>query len=182
LVSPRPALRQQVARVVDLNRRIAESPMKRRNLVLMKLLKTTDDYALTLARLVLGIVFFAHGAQKALGWFGGYGFTATMQLFTQKMGLPASVAFLAIMAEFLGSLGLIFGALTRIAAFGIFCVMLVAVLMVHLSSGLFMNWAGTQKGEGFEYHLLAMALAAVLMLRGAGPMSVDHALSHQAES
>jgi putative oxidoreductase len=147
-----------------------------------KLLKTTDDYALTLVRLVLGVVFFAHGAQKALGWFGGHGFSATMQFFTQKMGLPAPLAFLAIMAEFLGSLGLIFGALTRVAAFGIFCVMLVAVLMVHLSSGLFMNWSGSQKGEGFEYHLLAMALSAVLMLRGAGPLSVDHALTHQAET
>jgi putative oxidoreductase len=146
-----------------------------------KLLKTTDDYALILARLVLGIVFFAHGAQKTLGWFGGYGFGATMQLFTQKLGLPAPVAFLAIMAEFLGSLGLIFGVLTRVAAFGIFCVMLAAVLMVHVHSGLFMNWSGSQKGEGFEYHLLAMALSAVLMLRGAGPLSVDNALSRQAE-
>lgn len=156
--------------------------MNRENLVLNKLLKTTDDYALTLVRLVLGIVFFAHGAQKALGWFGGHGFTASMQYFTVRMRIPAPLAFLDIMAEFLGGLGLIFGLLTRVAAFGIFCVMVVAVLTVHLSSGLFMNWAGNQKGEGFEYHLLAMALAVVLMLGGAGPLSVDQALSHKAES
>jgi putative oxidoreductase len=150
--------------------------------VLNKLLKTTDDYALTLARLVLGIVFFAHGAQKALGWFGGHGLTASMQYFTVRMRIPAPLAFLAIMAELLGGLGLIFGVLTRVAAFGIFCVMVVAVLTVHFNNGLFMNWAGNQKGEGFEYHLLALALAVVLMMRGAGPLSVDHALSHRAET
>jgi putative oxidoreductase len=145
------------------------------------LLKTSDDYALTLARLVLGIVFFAHGSQKVLGWWGGYGFAATMQLFTQKLGIPAPLAFLAVMAELLGGLGLIFGALSRIAAFGILAVMLVAVMTVHLPNGLFMNWTGTQKGEGIEYHLLAMALAALIILRGAGALSVDRALARRAE-
>lgn len=149
--------------------------------MLKKLLQTTDDYALTLSRIVLGIVFFAHGSQKVFGWFGGYGFSATLQAFTQKMGIPTPLALLAILAELLGGLGLIFGVLTRVAAFGIFCVMLVAVSMFNWKYGLFMNWAGTQKGEGFEYHLLAMALSAVLMLRGAGALSVDRALARQVE-
>lgn len=149
--------------------------------MIQKLLKTSDDYGLTLLRLVLGIVFFAHGAQKVLGWWGGYGFTGTMGFFTGTMGIPAPLAFLAIMAEFLGGLGLIVGAVTRIAAFGIFSVMAVAVLKVHLPFGLFMNWYGNQKGEGFEYHLLAMAMATALMLRGAGPLSADRALTRGGE-
>lgn len=146
-----------------------------------KVFKTSDDYSLTLLRLVLGIVFFAHGAQKALGWWGGYGFSGTMQFFTQTMGIPAVFAFLAIMAEFLGGLGLITGALSRVAAFGIFSVMAVAVLKVHLPFGFFMNWYGAQKGEGFEYHLLAMAMAAALVVRGAGALSVDGVLAEKFE-
>ena len=141
-----------------------------------KLLETSDDYGLTAARLVLGIVFFAHGAQKVLGWWGGYGFSATMGFFTHSMGIPTPLAFLAIMAEFLGGLGLIVGALARVAAFGIFVNMAVAIVTVHWANGLFMNWAGSQKGEGFEYHLLAMAIAAAVMLNGAGALSVDRLL------
>ena len=142
-----------------------------------KLIRTNSDLALGIARLVLGIVFFAHGSQKVLGWFGGFGFTGTMGFFTAKMGIPAPFAFLAIMAEFLGGLGLIVGFLSRIAAFGIFCNMLVAVLMVHRHFGFFANWYGNKPGEGFEYHLLAMALALLIMIKGAGAFSVDGALS-----
>jgi putative oxidoreductase len=142
-----------------------------------KLLSTTDDWTLTLLRLVMGVIFFAHGAQKALGWFGGYGFSGTMGFFTNMMHIPAAFAFLAICAEFLGGIGLILGALGRIAAFGIFCNMVVAILMVHSRFGLFMNWTGQQKGEGFEYHLLAIAIAVVLMVKGSGAFSVDRALS-----
>jgi putative oxidoreductase len=146
-----------------------------------KLFKTSDDYTLTLLRLVLGVVFFAHGAQKVLGWWGGYGFTGTMGFFTGTMGIPAPLAFLAIMAEFLGGLGLIVGAVSRVAAFGIFSVMTVAVLKVHLPFGFFMNWSGGQKGEGFEYHLLAMAIAAVLAIRGGGALSIDGLLARRIE-
>jgi putative oxidoreductase len=142
-----------------------------------KLLSTTNDPTLTLLRLVLGVIFFAHGAQKMFGWFGGYGFSGTMQFFTQMMHIPAPFAFLAIMAEFLGGIGLILGALGRIAAFGITCNMLVAVLMVHSRNGLFMNWSGQQHGEGFEYHLLAIVICLVLMIRGSGAFSVDHTLA-----
>jgi putative oxidoreductase len=146
-----------------------------------KLLATSDDWTLTLLRLVMGVIFFAHGAQKTFGWFGGYGFSGTMGFFTQMMHIPAPFAFLAICAEFLGGVGLILGALGRLAAFGIACNMVVAILMVHHNFGLFMNWSGQQKGEGFEYHLLAIAIAVVLMARGSGAFSVDRALTSAAE-
>lgn len=142
-----------------------------------KLLSTPNDPILTILRLVLGVVFFAHGAQKALGWFGGYGFTGTMGAFTHMMHIPAPFAFLAIMAEFLGGLGLILGLLGRVAAFGITCNMLVAIYMVHAPNGLFMNWTGQQKGEGFEYHLLVIAMCIMIMVRGSGAFSADRALS-----
>jgi putative oxidoreductase len=105
-------------------------------------LATVDDSTLTIMRPMLGIVFFAHGAQKALGWFGGYGFSGTMGFFTTQMHIPAPLAFLAICTEFLGSLRLIFGFLTRSAVFGVVVNMLVAALMVHMHVALFMNWVG----------------------------------------
>ncbi len=142
-----------------------------------KLLATSDDWTLAALRLVLGVVMFAHGAQKMLGWFGGFGFSGTMNFFTTQMRIPALFAFLAIAAEFFGGLGLIVGFLTRIAAFGIAVNMIVAVMMVHSHVGFFMNWNGNQKGEGFEYHLLAIATALTLMVRGSGAWSVDRIVS-----
>jgi putative oxidoreductase len=144
-----------------------------------RIASTTSDYAITILRLVLGCVFFAHGAQKMLGWFGGYGFSGTMGFFTHQMGIPAPLAFLAICAEFFGGLGLILGLLGRIAAFGIMCNMLVAIVMVHGANGLFMNWAGNQKGEGFEYHLLAIAIGLVIIIKGSGALSVDRFLTEE---
>jgi putative oxidoreductase len=140
-------------------------------------MNTTDDLAITIPRLALGVVFFAHGAQKALGWFGGYGFSGTMGFFTQQMHIPAAFAFLAICAEFLGGIGLLLGLLGRVAAFGIACNMVVAVWMVHRHFGLFANWSGLQKGEGYEYHVLAIAITLVIMIKGSGAFSVDRALS-----
>jgi len=142
-----------------------------------KLLSTSNDVSLTVLRVIAGIVFFAHGAQKMLGWFGGYGFHGTMGFFTQEMHLPAVLAFLAICAEFFGGLGLIVGFLTRIAAFGVLSNMVVAVLLIHHKFGLFMNWGGDQKGEGFEYHLLAIAVMLAVIIKGAGAYSVDYMLS-----
>jgi putative oxidoreductase len=141
-----------------------------------KLIHTSNDVSLTVLRLVLGVVFFAHGAQKMLGWFGGFGFHGTMGMFAH-LGMPAPMAFLIICTEFFGGLGLIVGLLSRIAALGIGCLMIGAIFMVHLQNGFFMNWMGTQKGEGFEYHLLAIAIAAALLLRGAGAFSADRALT-----
>jgi putative oxidoreductase len=143
---------------------------------LEQLFATSDDVGPTIARLALGLVMFPHGAQKVLGWFGGYGYAGTMAYFTHS-GIPAMLAFLAIMAEFLGSIGLIVGALSRVAAFGIAVNMGVAIATVHFSHGFFMNWFGNQKGEGFEYHLLAIALAAIVIVKGAGLFSIDRMLS-----
>src|SRR5712692_8558234 len=145
--------------------------------MLRRLLFTDDSKATAFLRLVLGVVFFAHGAQKLLGWFGGPGFSGSLGLFTGYLHIPAPFAFLAIAAEFFGGLGLILGFLTRVAAFGIAIEMLVAILMVHHRFGLFMNWAGDQKGEGFEYHLLVLAISFAIMLLGAGAFSVDGWLS-----
>ena len=139
-------------------------------------MSTSNDVALTTLRLVLGVIFFAHGAQKMLGWFGGFGFHATMGFFAH-LGMPAPVAFLVICTEFFGGLGLIVGLLTRIAALGIGAEMIGAIFLVHLPNGFFMNWTGHQKGEGFEYHLLVIAIAATLLLRGAGAFSLDRVLS-----
>ena len=145
--------------------------------MLRKLTATDDSTATTILRVVLGIVFFAHGAQKMLGWFGGYGFTGTMGFFTGALHIPAFFAFLAIAAEFFGGLGLLLGLLTRVAAFGIAVNMLVAVVMVHSQFGFFANWTGAQKGEGYEYHLLALAICTFLMIKGGGAVSVDRKLA-----
>jgi len=145
--------------------------------MIRKLLATDNNAATAILRLVVGVVFFAHGAQKMLGWFGGYGFDGTMGIFTQMMHIPAPLAFLAIAAEFFGGLGLIVGLLTRVAALGIFTNMCVAIATVHHKFGFFMNWTGAQKGEGYEYHLLVLAITALLMIRGAGGFSLDRLIA-----
>ena len=144
--------------------------------MLKKLMQTDADAGMLIVRLTLGIVMFPHGAQKLLGWFGGGGFAATMEGMT-GMGLPAAVVFLVILAEFFGALSLITGFLGRIGAFGILCLMLGAIFMVHLPHGFFMNWFGNQKGEGFEYHLLAIGMALAVLVRGSGALSIDRSMS-----
>ncbi|HEX5131238.1 MAG TPA: DoxX family protein, partial [Candidatus Krumholzibacteria bacterium] len=131
--------------------------------MLQKFFATSDSRVATLLRVALGTVMFAHGAQKLLGWFGGYGFEATIGFFGQSMGIPAPVATLVVIAEFFGSLGLITGFLTRLSATGIVAVMAGAVYNVHLGNGFFMNWSGQQGGEGFEYHIIATAIALALV-------------------
>ena len=136
------------------------------------LVGTHGDVVPLVLRLTLAVVMFPHGAQKALGWFGGYGLRGTLD-FLRKSGVASPVAVLAIMAEFLGPLGLAVGLLTRVAALGIAAVMLGAILTVHGRHGFFMNWYGNQPGEGFEYHVLAIGLAVALVLNGAGVWSLD---------
>ncbi len=145
--------------------------------MIRRIFQTPDDRLISLLRLVLGIIFFAHGAQKMLGWFGGYGFSGTMHGFISS-GIPAPFAFLAITAEFFGGLGLIFGLLGRVAAFGISVNMLVAIATVHAKNGFFMNWAGNQRGEGFEYHLLVLAITVAIIIRGSGALSLDRLVVH----
>jgi putative oxidoreductase len=129
--------------------------------------------ALLLQRLVLGLVLFPHGAQKLLGWFGGYGFAGTMGFFTGTMHLPSVIGFLVIVGEFFGSLLLVLGLGTRFAASSVSAILVGAVLTTHLQVGFFMNWFGAQQGEGFEFHLLALALAVPLVVWGGGRLSAD---------
>lgn len=134
-----------------------------------------SDKGSTLIRITLGLVMFPHGAQKLLGWFGGHGYTNTMAYFTDHMGIPAILAFLVIIAESFGALALVAGLLTRVSAAGIAAVMTVAAT-VHATNGFFMNWDGSQAGEGYEYHLLALGMAVVLIIRGGGALSLDSIL------
>jgi len=133
---------------------------------------TDDAWTGLVLRVMLGLVMLPHGAQKLLGLFGGHGFAGTIGAFTQH-GMPWIIAFLVIMGESFGALGLIVGFLTRFSAFGIFCIMMGAIFMVHLPYGFFMNWFGKQAGEGFEYHLLVIGMSIALMIAGAGRWSVD---------
>ena len=146
---------------------------------LLSRLVRTDRSSTILAvqRIALGLVIWPHGAQKLLGWFGGYGFGGTMGFFTQTMHLPWVIGLLVIIGEFFGALGLVLGLGTRVAAFGISAIMLGAILTSHLHVGFFMNWGGNQAGEGFEYHLLALALGLPLLVWGGGKASVDGMLA-----
>lgn len=139
--------------------------------------RTKSDLGPLLIRIALGGVMFPHGAQKAIGAFDGKGFTKTMESFTTGMDMPYVVALLVIVAEFLGAIGLVFGFLTRVCAVGILAVMVGAVAMVHAQHGFFMNWFGEQAGEGYEYHLLAGAMALLLLIKGGGAFSVDRAIA-----
>ncbi len=140
---------------------------------LKKFFHTDDSTTHLIIRVTLGLVILYHGAQKLLGMFGGYGFDGTMGFFTEKMGIPALIAFLVIIGESFGALGLITGFLTRLSAAGVACIMLGAIALVHWNIGFPMNWAGQQAGEGFEYHLLALGLAIPLILYGGGKFSLD---------
>jgi putative oxidoreductase len=146
---------------------------------LHKLLETDADIGTLVLRLTLAVVFFPHGAQKVLGWFGGPGFAGELDILTGMVGLPAPVAVLVILIEFFGAIALAVGLLGRLAALGIAAVMAGAVLTVHLQMGFFMNWFGEMPAgvEGFEYHLLAIGISVVLMIKGSGAFSLDRACS-----
>jgi putative oxidoreductase len=128
---------------------------------------------LTACRLILGAVMLAHATQKVFGWFGGPGFSATLESFSSHLGIPMAIGFLVVLVEFFGSLGLILGFLSRIASVCIMAVMVGAILIVHLDNGFFMNWTGRGHGEGFEYHLLAIGLTLPILAKGSGAYSVD---------
>ena len=137
------------------------------------LFQTNDNYSYWVPRVILGCVMFPHGVQKLFGWFGGFGFTNTMTYFTQTAGLPWIIAFLIIMGESLGSLGLIVGFFTRLSALGLIFIMVGAITTVHIPNGFFMNWFGKNAGEGFEYHLLVIGMSIPLLISGGGKYSVD---------
>jgi putative oxidoreductase len=148
-----------------------------------KIIVTGNDSVLAVLRLVLGVVFFAHGAQKMLGWFGGFGFSGTMGYFTGVVHVPYVLGVLAICAEFFGGISLILGLLSRVGALAVMINMLVAIMLVHAPNGLFMNWnlavssPTTAVGEGFEFHVLAIALAFAVLVGGAGAFSIDGVLA-----
>jgi len=144
-----------------------------------KLIHTDDNLASLVLRVMLAVVFFPHGAQKVLGWFGGYGFEASLNAFTANMGIPAFLVILVFCAEFFGPMLLLSGAFSRFAAFGIACNMTGAIFIVHTPYGFFMNWSGTQQGEGFEFHLLAIAMALAIMIMGSGRWSIDRLLTRR---
>jgi putative oxidoreductase len=135
------------------------------------------DITLLLIRLSVGIVIAGHGAQKLFGWFGGFGFDGTMGFFTGAIGLPYLLALLIVLLESLGMVALIAGLGSRVISAGVILIMLGAVVTTHGAHGFFMNWFGTQQGEGFEYHILVIALSLVLLLNGSGAYSLDHFLS-----
>ncbi len=141
------------------------------------LVQTESSSVALLARLVLALVMLPHGLQKTAGWFGGYGFTGTMQFFTATVGIPWVFALAAILAETVGPLALAAGFATRLGAAAIATNMVVAALMQHIQNGFFMDWFRTQPGEGIEYHLLAVALCAVVFLLGGGTASIDRHLT-----
>ena len=144
--------------------------------MLSSIFRTSDDIGAFVARITLGVVMLPHGLQKLLGLFGGAGFSGTVEFFVSS-GIPAFVAILIIIGESFGAIGLIVGFLSRLAALGITVIMLGAIVTVHLQNGFFMNWGGTAAGEGFEFHLLAVGLGLIVLIKGGGIWSVDRAIS-----
>lgn len=138
---------------------------------------TNNSWVGFITRLTIGIVLFPHGAQKLLGIFGGYGFSSSMAFFTGTVHLPWIIALSIIIIEFFGSLSFIFGIASRIWAAITIILMLGIILNSHIYNGFFMNWLGTQKGEGYEYHLLVIGLCLATLVIGSGKYSVDKLVS-----
>lgn len=141
------------------------------------LVKTNPNLGFSIARLALGLVILPHGAQKLLGLFGGYGYSATMEMFTTQMGLPSIVAFSVIMIEFFGSIALILGFFSRFWAVSLIGMFLGIIFTTQLEHGFFMNWFGNQLGEGYEYSLLVIGLALTVLVNGSGKWSIDTIIS-----
>lgn len=135
--------------------------------------KTNNDWTGFISRLSLGLILLPHGAQKALGLFGGYGFNGTMGFFTGTLHLPWLIGFLVIIIEFAGSMAIVAGACSRIWSALTIILMIGIIFTSHIQNGFFMNWLGNQKGEGFEYHLLVIGLALAIFVNGSGKYSMD---------
>tara|TARA_R110002096_G_scaffold419657_1_gene624415 strand:+ start:34 stop:489 length:456 start_codon:yes stop_codon:yes gene_type:complete len=141
------------------------------------LLTTNPNIGFSIARLTLGLVIFPHGAQKLLGLFGGYSYSATMETFTTQMGLPSILAFSIIMIEFFGSISLILGLFSRFWALSLAGMFVGIIYTTQLEHGFFMNWFGNQAGEGYEYSLLIIGLALTILVNGSGKWSIDNLIS-----
>jgi putative oxidoreductase len=141
--------------------------------LIQRLTVTQPEIAPFILRVVFAIVLLPHGIQKLIGGLGGYGFSASMHHLTVEAGLPSLIAFLVIFLEFFGSLFILFGFFTRLIAVAGIILFIGMIVTNHLQFGFFMNWFGNQKGEGFEYHLLAIGLLLSLIVTGAGKASID---------
>jgi putative oxidoreductase len=130
------------------------------------------NISLLVIRLTMAFVMLAHGVQKLFGWFGGYGFDGTMGFFTETIGLPYIVALLIIFTETIGMTLLLLGFLSRYFAIAAIFILLGAISF-HWSNGFYMNWSGTQPGEGFEFHVVLIALGLILTINGGGIYSLD---------
>jgi len=138
------------------------------------LLSTSAAWSLLIVRVFLGVIFFAHGAQKVFGWFGGPGLKGTIGYFQSALHVPPALAVLAVLTECFGGLAVFVGVLTRFAALGLFVVMLVAIATVHARNGFFLNMSlEPGKGHGIEFNLALLGMALALMVGGGGAMSVD---------
>lgn len=142
----------------------------------MKQLIFSSDgsYLGLLLRVTAGAIMLPHGAQKMIGLFGGYGFKPTMDYFTQTMGLPWIISFLVIIIEFAGALSLIFGFASKIWALAFIAVMIGAIMTTSYKNGFFMNWFGNQSGEGYEFHLLMIAICIGVVITGSGKYALDN--------
>jgi putative oxidoreductase len=138
--------------------------------------ETSNNYAPVALRILLSLVLFPHGAQKLLGWFGGFGFDGSMEYFTGTVGLPWIVGFMVIIIEFFGPIFLLLGFATRLWSLGVLSVM-VGVIITSFNDYFFMNWFGTQKTEGYEFFLLAIGMSLSLVISGAGKFSIDPLLA-----
>ncbi|HVJ19657.1 MAG TPA: DoxX family protein [Polyangiaceae bacterium] len=154
------------------------SRMRVRQLVMTALL-TDDSRAALFQRIALAGVVLPHGLQKVFGWFGGWGVQGTIAWFESALGVPSPLSSLVIASDFLGAIALAFGLFVRLTALGIALTMLGAIALLHAPNGFFMNWSGANAGEGFEFHLLALALSLPLVVRGGGAWSLDRWLSKQ---
>ena len=141
---------------------------------LAPLFATVRSFGPLILRLGLAIVIFPHGAQKVLGLFGGHGFEGTMGFFTQTLHIPYALAVVAILTEFLAPIALFLGIFTRLASLALVIQFITAAILGgHLANGFFINWAGNQKGEGIEFHILVVTAALALMIMGAGRWAID---------
>jgi len=137
------------------------------------LFSTPNDWTGFILRITVGAIMFPHGAQKLFGLFGGYGYQASMQFFTSTMKLPAFIAFMVILIECIGAVGLVAGLGTRLWALLLIAVMMGAIVTTNYKNGFFMNWFQHQNGEGYEYHLLVIGMCVALLFSGSGKLSLD---------
>lgn len=141
------------------------------------ILTTGNDWAPFIARLTVGLIILPHGLQKLLGMFGGFGFSGTMGFLTGTMALPWIIAFIVIMIESVGAISLVLGLFSRVWSALMIALMVGAVWTSHIQNGFFMNWFGSQAGEGYEYHLLVIGLSLIVVVAGAGKASIDRILA-----